>query len=198
LRSNTVVNAARQKTVLLIVVGIAVLVVVGGYLRFWRPLTIDASTLQPRPPKVIEPPPWDDGSPRDVPCLPEPGTNTAPSEVGLCDIVSRPQDFACRRVRFRATVLSDCMHGTALIDSRCERGIAPVVAPQADRAVESFFTGVCAEMPINFDVIRRATFTGRFRLRERKAATIFVLDVESVRSINISPKRGPSDRGPLE
>jgi len=90
------------------------------------------------------------------------------------------------------------MHGTALIDGRCERGIAPVVVRQADQSVESFFEGVCAEMPINFDVTRRATFTGRFRLRERKAATIFVLDVESVRSIKVSQKRGPSDRGPLE
>jgi hypothetical protein len=90
------------------------------------------------------------------------------------------------------------MHSTALIDSRCERGIAPEVSSHADHGVERFFEGICADRPINFDVIRRATFTGRFRLRELNTDTIFVLDVESVRSINISPKRGPSDRGRLE
>jgi hypothetical protein len=183
LRSNIVVNAVRRATVVLVVIGIGVSVVIGGYLRFWRSLTIDASALKPRPPKAVETPLWDDGSPRDIPCPPESATSAEPIEVGFCDIVSRPRDFACRRVRFRATVLSDCMHSTALIDSRCERGIAPEAALHDDHAVESFFEDICTEMPINFDVIRRATFTGRFRLRERNTATIFVLDVEAVRPI---------------
>jgi hypothetical protein len=182
-----VVNTARRTTVVLVFVGIGVSIVVGGYVRFWRPLTIDASVLRPRPPKAVEPPRWDDGSPRDNPCPSESAAVAEPIELGLCDIVSRPQDFACRRVRFRATVLSDCMHSTALTDSRCERGIGPVVSLHADHTVESFFEGICAEMPIDLDMTRRATFTGRFRLRERNAATIFVLDVESVRNIKISP-----------
>jgi len=90
------------------------------------------------------------------------------------------------------------MHGTALIDSQCERGIGPEVSLHADHAVESFFEGICAEMPIDLDVRRRVTFTGHFRLRERNAETIFILDVESVRNIKISPNRGPGDRTPLE
>ena len=180
--------ALRRATVLLVFVGIGVSVVIGGYVRFWRPLTIDASALQPRPPKAVESPRWDDGSPRDIPCPSKSTALAEPIEIGLCDIVSRPQEFACRRVRFRATVLSDCMHGTLLTDSRCERGIGPEVSPDAGDAVESFFEDICAELPIAIDVTRRATFTGRFRLRERNAATIFVIDVESVRNIKISPQ----------
>jgi hypothetical protein len=193
-----VVNAARRTTVVLVLVGIGMSIVIGGYVRFWRPLTIDTSVLRPQPPKAAEPPRWDDGSPRDIPCPSESAAAPEPIEAALCDIVSRPQDFVCRRVQFRATVLSDCMHGTALTDSRCERGVAPKVSLHSDHTVESFFEGICTEMPINFDVIRRATFTGRFRLRERNGATIFVLDVESVRGIKVSPKGRPSDRIPLE
>jgi hypothetical protein len=198
LRSNMVVNAARQAKVVSIFVGIGASIVVGGYLRFWRPLTIDATALRPRPPKAVEPQRWDDGSWRDVPCPAQLAPGAAPIEVGLCDIVSRPQEFACRRVRFRATLGTDCIHSTALEDSRCERGIAPAIPLNADREVESFFETACAERPINFDVKRRATFTGYFRLRERNAAIIFVLDVESVRGIKINPGRRPSDRTPLE
>jgi hypothetical protein len=105
-------------------------------------------------------------------------------------------EFACRRVRFRATVLSDCMHGTLLTDSRCERGILPAVSQRGDRTVEPFLESICAEMPSSLDVMRMATFTGYFRLRERNAATIFALDVESVWGIRNSPKHRPSDRTP--
>jgi hypothetical protein len=83
------------------------------------------------------------------------------------------------------------MHGTALIDSRCERGLVPEISQHADSAVEFFFGGICAEMLVNVDLPRRATFTGRFRLRQRHDATIFVLDVESVTAIQITPKRRP-------
>ena len=187
LRSNMVVNAVRRATVAGALVGIGVLVVVGGYLRFWRPLIIDEAALLPRPPQAVEPPRWDDGSPRDVPCSSNPPPGAEPISVGLCDLVSRPQEFACRRVRFRATLGTDCIHSTALEDSRCERGIAPDISLTTEPRVESFFETACAERSIDFDVKRSATFTGYFRLRERNAATIFILDIESVRGIKISP-----------
>ena len=190
------VKAARRAIVVLVFVGIGVSIVVGGHVRFWRPLAIKVAAVQPRPPKVVEPPRWDDGSTRDVECPAQAAPGAEPIEVGLCYVVSRPQEFACRRVRFRATVLSDCMHGTLLTDSRCERGILPEVSQRGDRTVEPFLESICAEMPSSLDVMRMATFTGYFRLRERNTATIFVLDVESVQGIRISPKHRPSDRTP--
>lgn len=118
--------------------------------------------------------------------------------LSIVGIVSRPQEFVCRRVRFRATLGTDCIHSTALEDGRCERGIAPAISLTAEPGVESFFETACAEGPIDFNVKRSATFTGYLRLRERNAAAIFVLDVESVRGIEISPRRGSSDRIPLD
>jgi hypothetical protein len=163
-------------------------VVVGAYFHFWRPLTIDAAALRPRHPKAVEPPQWGNEAPKDIPCPTRPAPLAEPIEVGLCDIISRPHEFACRRVRFRATVLSDCIHGDLLTDSRCERGVVPEVSQRRDRGVEPFFESICAELPRSLDVMRSATFTGYFRLRERNDATIFVLDVESVRGIKISAK----------
>jgi hypothetical protein len=155
-------------TVVLVFVGIGVSIV---------------AAVQPRRPKAVEPPRWDYGSTRDAECPAQPAPGTETIEVGLCNLVSRPQEFACRRVRFPATVLSDCMHVTLLSDSRCERGILPEVSQRGDRTGEPFLESICAETPSSLDVMKMATFTGRFRLRERNAATIFVLDVESVRGI---------------
>ena len=116
-----------------------------------------------------------------------------PIETALCEVVSHPQEFLCRRIRFRATLLSDCMHGSALIDDRCERGIAPMYVPNADPTVDTFFSGACAGRPINFDVKRTATFTGRFGLRLRDDRTIYTVEIEAVESVRITP--GPRVMG---
>lgn len=185
--SNESVNATRRSTVAM-VVGVAVLAGVAAYLRFWRVSSIDASALWPRPPRASEPPPLLDGTPYDVPCPSAQERDVWPIETALCEVVSHPQNFLCRRIRFRSTLLNDCMHSNALIDDRCERGIVPMDAPNADPAVGTFFAGACAGRPINFDVKRTATFTGRFRLRLRDDRTIYTVGVEAVESVKITPR----------
>jgi hypothetical protein len=74
----------------------------------------------------------------------------------------------------------------ALIDDRCERGIVPMDVPNADPAVDAFFSGTCA-MPIDFDVKRTATFTGRLRLRLRDESTIYTVGIEAVENVRITP-----------
>lgn len=43
--------------------------------------------------------------------------------------------------------------------------------------------------PIEFDVRRTATFTGRFRLRLHGQRTVYGLQIESVENITITPVR---------
>jgi hypothetical protein len=174
------------------VVGVAVVVGTAAYQRFWRVSSIDAYMLRPRPARASEPPPLLDGTPYDVPCPSAKERDVWPIETALCEVVSHPQRFLCSRIRFRATLLSDCMHGSVLIDDRCERGIVPLDVPKADPAVDTFFSGACAR-PINFDVKRTAMFTGRFRLRLRDDRTIYTVGIEAVESARISP--GPRVMG---
>jgi hypothetical protein len=42
-------------------------------------------------------------------------------------------------------------------------------------------------MPINFDVKRTATFTGRLRLRLLDERTIYMVGIEAVENIRITP-----------
>jgi len=60
--------------------------------------------------------------------------------------------------------------------------------PNAGPAADAFFGGACADRPINFDVKRTATFTGRFRLRLRDDRTIYTVGIEAVESVRITPE----------
>jgi hypothetical protein len=171
------------------VVGVALALGLAVYLHFWQVSSIDTSGLRARPPRVSEPPQLDDGSPHDVPCPSAQEQDVQPIETTLCDVLSRPQDFACRRIRFRATLLTDCIHGAALIDNRCERGITPIIVPNVNPAVGAFFRSACDGRPINFDVKMAATFTGRFRLRLRDQATVYVVEIQTLGSVRITPGR---------
>jgi hypothetical protein len=76
------------------------------------------------------------------------------------------------------------MDGSLLVDSRCERGIAPYGPP--DAAADAFFDGACSSNPIDRRAKRTATFTGQFRLRSENRRTIYALEIEWVANIEVS------------
>jgi hypothetical protein len=63
-----------------------------------------------------------------------------------------------------------------------------VDVPNTDPAVDAFFSGACAGRPINFDVKRIATFTGRFRLWLRDDRMIYTVGIEAVEGVRITPR----------
>lgn len=195
--SNELVRLTRNRLVGLAALAVALLAIgAAATVRFWAPPKLSL------PHKVIRPPqPSDlftDHSPHDVPCptVPEQAAASEPIETSVCRVVQRPDEFACKRIRFRATYFTDCMHGSVLIDEGCQRGIVPYgsTGPAAD----AFFEGACAGRPIDFGAKRRATFTGRFRLRSEPPFTVFVLEVESVKKIRITATRSPEAKLPTD
>lgn len=154
-----------------------------GYVRLWRTSTIDTSKLRLRPPRFSAPPIMDTG-PRDMPCPDACEQAPQPVETTLCSVVSRPQEFACRRIRLRADLWTDCLEHSVLVDEACDRGIHQLGSPNP--AVDAFFDGACAG-PIKIGVLRAATFTGRFRLRPHDQSTVYTLEVEDVENIRITP-----------
>jgi hypothetical protein len=182
------VNLARRHAALLSIIALAISTVgLTGYVRLWRTSTIDTAKLRlrlrPRPPRFSAAPIMDDEA-RDMPCLDARVQALQPIETTLCSVVGRPQEFACKRIRFRATLMTDCMHGSVLVNAGCERGIVPFdSADLTDPAINAFFYAACADSPIELDARRTATFTGRFRLRLRGQRTVYALQIESVSGV---------------
>jgi hypothetical protein len=156
-------------------------------MRFWAPPRLSPPRTTIRPPNESDL--FTDQGPHDVPCTPTPEQRATaasePIEASVCRVVQHPDEFACKRIRVRATLLTDCMHGSVLTDERCARGIVPSGSPNT--STDAFFEGACAGPHIDFDSKRRATFTGRLRLRLERGRTIFILEVESVKDIKITP-----------
>lgn len=163
--------------------GLAVAVCAVGcalYLRYWKVSELHARLIPVRPPTASELALGQE--PPELPCEPVLGPSQ-PIETTLCELVEHPDDFACKRVRFRANFETDCLENSILLDSRCEGGIAPYGS--SNRAA-AFFEGACASRPFDFSSKRRATFTGIFRIRARNGRSICTLDVEGVTGIKIS------------
>jgi hypothetical protein len=120
------------------------------------------------------------------PCASDHGSLRFPIRTTVCDVVQHPNKYTCSRIRFRATLLTDCIHGAILESRRCERGIVPGNGPSRP-AVDAFFDDACAGRPIRFDETRTATFTGQLRLRSREShSTACVLDIEDIENVTIT------------
>ena len=123
-----------------------------------------------------------------------------PVQTTVCDVVQHPKEFDCKRIRIRAELTTDCMHGSVLVDNGCTRGIAPSGSP--DPAVDAFFEAACEGRPIDFGAKRTATFTGRLRSPVNDQKSPFVLEIETIRDVKIAPTRkgkaspSPRDRTP--
>ena len=189
--SNEVVRLTRNKLIGLAALSAALLAIgAGAFMRFWAPPRLSPPRTPIRATNKSDL--SADQGPHDIPCTPTPeqGATAAsePIEASVCGVVQHPDEFACKRIRVRATLLTDCMHGSVLTDERCARGLVPYGS--SSPTTDAFFEGACAGPRIDFDSKRRATFTGRFRLRSERGRTIFVLEVESVKDIKITPAGG--------
>lgn len=157
-----------------------------AYLRYWRVPELNASLKPVGPPTASDLALGQD--PPEAPC--EPGLGlTQPIETTLCQLVQHPDDFSCKRVRFRANFETDCMENSILLDDLCERGIAPYGSP--DPAADAFFEGACASGQFDATVKRTATFTGTFRIQKRNGRSICALEIERVANVKISSATRP-------
>jgi hypothetical protein len=124
-----------------------------------------------------------DRGPREAPCPTAQEERSEPINTSLCEVVQHPADFSCKRVRFRASLLTDCMHGAVLISGGCERGIIP--GGPVDATADAFFDSACGPA-IDLKRKRTATFTSRFRLRSGDRGDL--LEIERVERIEIAPR----------
>jgi hypothetical protein len=153
--------------------------------RFLRPPAL-CTILNVRPPGPPNLASLDD-TPHNLPC-PNTEEPAQPLDTTVCEVVQRPEAFACKRVRLRATLLTDCLEHSALVGSRCERSLLPLGHPSPQ--VDAFFSDACAARPFDFETKRTATFTGRFRLRSEDQGTVFALEIERVANVKITPPPG--------
>ncbi len=131
-------------------------------------------------PRVLEVPPEPvDTGERYSPCATDREATRLPITTTVCELVQHPSRFTCRRVRFRATLLTDCFENAVLTARGCEHGIAPSNAP-APASVDAFFHDACPPRRAAFNERRTASFTGRFRIRAGGSGYRYLLDIERV------------------
>jgi hypothetical protein len=175
----------RVKTILFGTAALIAAVAVVGVFAYTRLSSISPPTTPvrfrpPGPPDLVSL----DHSPHKLPC-PKEGELVQPLETTVCEVVQRPEEFACRRVRLRAALLTDCLDHAVLVGSGCKRGLLPLGAP--DPTVDAFFHAACATRPFYSNPKRTATFTGRFRLLSEDRGIVYALEIERIANIRLSP-----------
>jgi hypothetical protein len=120
---------------------------------------------------------------------PQQHTNMDPVVTTLCDVISHSETWNGKRVRFRASVISDGIDHTALADPKCKDRVIPRISEEArDRPdVARFWRSLFIDKPRGtaFKEVS-ATFTGTFVLDRKVRA----LQVEEVRDLTVTPKKG--------
>jgi hypothetical protein len=112
-----------------------------------------------------------------------------PIQTNLCDVVANSAHFSGKRVRFRATVLSDGLEHTVLVDPKCKGGIVPVTTDQSkDRPDVKALDRAVAKGKQGTDGKRiTAVFTGLFKYDEgasRQRASR-VVELEKITNLRI-------------
>jgi hypothetical protein len=177
------VRLTRNKLACIAILAVAPLVIGAvTYLHFFRIPKLSTSGARLRLPETLV---FADRGPQNLPCASRDDEPSQPIETTVCAVVQHPDWFACKRIRFRATLRTDCLEHAALVGDGCERGILPTGPPNPSPAVDAFFDSACVR-PINFDVRRTARFAGRFRLRLRDQRTICVLEIESLEDVRVA------------
>jgi hypothetical protein len=112
-----------------------------------------------------------------------------PIETTVCDIVADSQRFDGRQVRFFARFQSDGLEHSALVDSKCSRGIIPFTADGVENHsdIEAFDRALEQGQRGTMDKRIVATFTGRFvRRTSRSSRTLFVLEIERIDDLQVT------------
>jgi hypothetical protein len=126
-----------------------------------------------------------------------PQGKTPPNNV--CAIADHLEDFIGKRVSFSATVMSDGLERTILVNvdgSRCKRGMVPVGAaddPRSKEATNKLSRAIFTGHPGTLDKRITAVFTGVISLGDPEqfmlapGGKVGVVTLESVDDIRIEP-----------
>lgn len=113
--------------------------------------------------------------------------------TSLCAARKDPGAFACKRITFPATVSSDCMEHSGLVESSCGVGIDPF-GGSSSPALDRLYLTVC-ERSVNgkIDFNRRisGTFTGVFLWWHATPSDRFAVRLEDVTAVRIDPAQTP-------
>jgi hypothetical protein len=107
-----------------------------------------------------------------------------PISTTLCNLRKNPGLFACKRVTFHATILTDCLEHSGLLEDGCGAGIDPFESdsPNLDRLSSK----VCELSPsgkIDFDRRLSGTFTGVFLWWHSAPSDRFEVRLEDVTDV---------------
>lgn len=114
-----------------------------------------------------------------------------PIATTLCEVVAHPENFANKRVTFRASFESDGLDHSILNHSGCKLGIVPYPAKDDKKRpdVEAFDKAIEEGAPGTADKTVVAIFTGRFVW---KPSSKGILEIEGVSELHVSPRKsGP-------
>jgi hypothetical protein len=115
--------------------------------------------------------------------LPKPITTT------VCEIVGDVQRFDGKKVRFVATFESDGIERSALVDSKCNRGIIPFVPDQVEHHpdIEAFDRALDSGRRGTIDKHVVATFTGLFVVKPSPSShPRFILEIERIENLAVT------------
>jgi hypothetical protein len=108
-----------------------------------------------------------------------------PIETTLCEVVAHSVRFVGKVVRFRASVESDGLENTVLVDSKCNLGMIPRIPDQftGRPGVQAFERAFDVVGPGTLDKRMVATFTGKFVRKGQKR----ILEVQEVQNLEVAP-----------
>jgi len=113
-----------------------------------------------------------------------------PFETTVCNLVAHCKGLNGRRVKFRASVMSDWFEHTALVDPKCKRGIVPRTSDGADKRpdVDAFNRALEQGKPGTTDLSITATFTGRFSCQPTSPSPSNrrVIEIEEVEALEVT------------
>jgi hypothetical protein len=110
-------------------------------------------------------------------------------ETSICAIITNPSTYDAKLVRVKATLKSDGLEHSNLVDPLCQsKAVAITAGPTDDAARRTLTTAIFAGRPGTYDKEVHAIFVGRFRWRPREipARRIELITASDVSS---TPKR---------
>jgi len=137
------VRLTRRNLALIVILAVAAIIIGAAVcVHFFRIPKLSTLGARLRSPGTLA---LADPGPQDLPCASADDEPSQPIETTVCAVVQHPDRFACKRIRFRAALSTDCLENSVLVAEGCARGIVPWGSPnpEADR----FFEGACMGHP---------------------------------------------------
>lgn len=108
-------------------------------------------------------------------------------DVTVCRVVAHPERFSGKRVRIRASVLSDGLERTALIDPRCKLGIVPQIPSEVRGRpdIQAFEDAIFGPNPGTSTKRIAAVFTGVISWKSNVTA----LQIQEIADLEVSTSK---------